>query len=697
MNVSPNPYTPYTPASNEERFFGREDAFEWIWTQVQAQRLYIAIYGPPRIGKTSLLLQLPNQLSSQVLAVYLDLAPAEEHPAPSLWNLANQLGRDLIERGLPISMPAPEPFEHDAVRAWETYLSIVAASTQRPLVLLWDHADRAEAALLEQLLHTPAVTHIFAATNLEALREKLPGLEWVAYKLGKLETEEAEALVKSPIDKETCFIDPWAVRRLLEISSHHPYYLQLLCAATFDLCSERGEMMPLDVDRAVKELLDRPIPEFILQWETALPREQAILAVLAALKGTVGLITADDIYRYLSRRGSKAKKEEIETLLEDLTRRDILEHLGAGYRFSVELFRLWIEHHHPAEKTLRSGPWKIRRTTPAPSVELTPTQWGWIGGGLLLAIALALLLLLLRPWQPSQRPTPTVAIQTPRAAVTLPSLPSTSTTSHPDAILYTARKDSESPWQIYLRHLNEETPIQLTHTQTDEESPAWSPDGETIFFTSWRDGNREIYRMKADGTDPVNLTQNSAHDWMPAISPDGQHIAFCSYRDGNWEIYLMDIDGKNTRRLTEHAASDLYPAWSPDGRSLLFSSKRTGDDEIYLLDLESGALQRLTNSPADDFDPAWSPDGQWIAFVSTRNERTDIFLIHPDGSGLINLTEDHPFDDDFDPAWSPDGRKLAFVSYRDGDFDIYIIDLASGTVENLTNNTTPDRQPAWQP
>ncbi len=49
--------------------------------------------------------------------------------------------------------------------------------------------------------------------------------------------------------------------------------------------------------------------------------------------------------------------------------------------------------------------------------------------------------------------------------------------------------------------------------------PAWSPDGKYLFFTSDRDGNKEIYMMKADGTEQTNLTHDPADDEEAAIKP----------------------------------------------------------------------------------------------------------------------------------------------------------------------------------
>ena len=46
----------------------------------------------------------------------------------------------------------------------------------------------------------------------------------------------------------------------------------------------------------------------------------------------------------------------------------------------------------------------------------------------------------------------------------------------------------------------------------DVQAPAWSRDGRTIVFVSWRDGNGEVYAMDADGSGPRNLTQHPAKD-----------------------------------------------------------------------------------------------------------------------------------------------------------------------------------------
>jgi Tol biopolymer transport system component len=74
----------------------------------------------------------------------------------------------------------------------------------------------------------------------------------------------------------------------------------------------------------------------------------------------------------------------------------------------------------------------------------------------------------------------------------------------------------------------------------------------------------DIWIMNADGTNQTNLTSMpAAADGESAWSPDGTTIAFASWRDGNYQIYFMDPDGTNPRRITINASDDMWPSWAP--------------------------------------------------------------------------------------------------------------------------------------
>jgi Tol biopolymer transport system component len=100
-----------------------------------------------------------------------------------------------------------------------------------------------------------------------------------------------------------------------------------------------------------------------------------------------------------------------------------------------------------------------------------------------------------------------------------------------------------------------------------------------IVFSSYRDGNLEIYVMNADGSEQTRLT-DSASEQAPSWSPDGKKIAFYSLRNDvpgdteygkderawyecNAEIYIMNSDGSEQKNITNNPAYDGYPFWSP--------------------------------------------------------------------------------------------------------------------------------------
>jgi len=218
-----------------------------------------------------------------------------------------------------------------------------------------------------------------------------------------------------------------------------------------------------------------------------------------------------------------------------------------------------------------------------------------------------------------------------------------------------------------------------------------------IAFESDRDGNYEIYVMKADGASQTRLTNNASSDLHPSFSPDGAQIAFQGNRDGNGEIYVMNADGTGETRLTNNFASDGYdndhPDFSPDGTLIVFD--RDEIDEIYVMNADGTGETRLTNNVFFDSNPSFSPDGTKIAFDSHRGGNPDIYVMNADGTGETRLTNSVFFDGY--PSFSPDGTKIAFVSDRDGNLEIYVMN-ADGTGETRrTNNAAADGYPSFSP
>ena len=211
--------------------------------------------------------------------------------------------------------------------------------------------------------------------------------------------------------------------------------------------------------------------------------------------------------------------------------------------------------------------------------------------------------------------------------------------------------------------------------------PAWSPDGRRIAFVSDRDGNFEIYVMKADGSGQRNLTRDAASDGDPVWSPDGRRIAFVRHRDDHDEIYVVNADGTGQSLLARGA----NPVWSPDGRTIAYSRPRANTG-VYLMNADGSGQRKLTrpsNPRTSDRGHVWSPDGRKIAFVrsSWDTDNSEIYVMNADGSGQRNLTRNPKLDST--PAWSPDGRQIAFVSDRDGHDDVYVMNADGSALRHV--------------
>ncbi len=91
---------------------------------------------------------------------------------------------------------------------------------------------------------------------------------------------------------------------------------------------------------------------------------------------------------------------------------------------------------------------------------------------------------------------------------------------------------------------------------------AWSPDGSTLIFHTGRlaDKNRKVYLIRRDGSDLHELLLGG-DALTPSFSPDGKWIVFTSYRDGNNEIYTARADGTEVTNLTRTDSPEYQPTW----------------------------------------------------------------------------------------------------------------------------------------
>jgi dipeptidyl aminopeptidase/acylaminoacyl peptidase len=727
-----NPFRPGQPVNSASLFFGRHDAIAWIRENLVKGRRLMLISGSSRVGKTSLLLQVTRYLPDTYTALRVEMLDEDAAQLDHLlWHLAGTVGQQLnAQLGITGPQPAWSDFEgHPESLLDGFWPRLRAALGHRDLLLMLDDADallRHDRKLLAPLL---AVLERWTAqdANLSVIltltpqepatgaSPQLPG-HLPVFQLGPLPSEDAIRLLQEPVGGIITY-DYGVARRLVEITSGQPYYLQLLCFEIFNRCAAAGWVNQRDVDAVVGQLVQRDIPDFQQIWHESSPQEQAVLAAFVSLRGARGVATALELHTILTNTGVRVERSQVAEILDQLAARGILERLGAlSYRFRLMLLSDWLRQRVDLPKLARGTRWKDREHVPvepppellarprparsqpedtSPAAEQGQGQqdqpvrrawWPWLLAGLVTLVLLGSLALAFWPRPAEPTPTPGVGDVRPTALRPAATLPSTTTplpgallptllptvaasatpkltptptppviVSHPlPAIAYQSLPHGAKNWAVYVMDSNGANPLRLTDEQSNAISPAWSPDGTKIAFVSNRDGNFDIWVMSSDGSNPIDLTHNPAQDRWPAWSPDGEWIAFASVRDSPyWELYIMRADGSDVRRVT----------WWQD---------------------------------ASDVAPAWSPDGKWLAFASRRDGNWEIYVVDRDGGNLVRLTVDPA--DDTNPTWSPDGRRIAFESTRTGYADIFAMPAAGGDPVNLTKTPfSSDHGPTWSP
>ena len=248
--------------------------------------------------------------------------------------------------------------------------------------------------------------------------------------------------------------------------------------------------------------------------------------------------------------------------------------------------------------------------------------------------------------------------------------------------------------EIHIMDYDGRNSYRLTHDDSIALSPAWSPDGARIAFTSYRNRNPDIYIVDLLQKSCAPVSGYIGLNTTPAFSPDGKTLALTLSKDGNPELYLLEIETGKLTRLTRNSRIDTSPAWSPNGREFAFVSDRSGRPQIYIVDREGIDLRRLTYSGYYNTSPAWSPEGDKIAYVSMLAGKGEIFTISPTGADAVRLTYNGGNED---PSWSPDGRYLAYSTKRAHNKDIYLMRCDGSGRKRITFGGGDNMSPAWSP
>ncbi len=242
--------------------------------------------------------------------------------------------------------------------------------------------------------------------------------------------------------------------------------------------------------------------------------------------------------------------------------------------------------------------------------------------------------------------------------------------------------------------------VNLTDRDGYDNQPSFTPDGAGLLYTSFRDGQTDIFRYDLAAGAARPLTHTPESEYSPTVMPGGEAFSVVRVEaDGTQRLWAFALDGTAPRLLLPDVRPVGYHAWAdartvvlfvlgtpptlqrarldggrPDtlvfgiGRSLqplpggvgFVYKVAEGHWSINRLDLNSGAIRPLAPTRPGREDFARHPDGTLLMADGA-------VLYAWDGAAWQPLA-------DFSPlgltelsrlAVSPGGHYLAFVAARE--------------------------------
>nr|WP_246428982.1 S9 family peptidase [Pseudoxanthomonas broegbernensis] len=261
-------------------------------------------------------------------------------------------------------------------------------------------------------------------------------------------------------------------------------------------------------------------------------------------------------------------------------------------------------------------------------------------------------------------------------------------------------------WIRDLRTRDLAPPRRLTPEDWSVNSPAFAPDGRTVYFLSARSGTAQLYAVAAAGGKPRQLTDFALDIGSYRLSPDGTRVAFSAdtFADcaADFACTRKRLDaraaGKASGVLYEQLFVRHWDTWKDGRRSRLFVAAlpASGGGAVQAATALSAALDG--DIPAKPFggndDYAWAPDGASVV-ASVRiaggsepwSTNFDLYRLPVDGGAPVNLTAANPAWD-AGPVFSADGGTLFYRAMKRPGFEadrfaLMARDMATGQVREI--------------
>jgi len=267
-------------------------------------------------------------------------------------------------------------------------------------------------------------------------------------------------------------------------------------------------------------------------------------------------------------------------------------------------------------------------------------------------------------------------------------------------------KASNSLWRRDLRTRDMAPPKQISPEGWNVNSPAFSRDGQTLYFLSAKNGSQQLYAMPADGGTPRQLTDFPVDVDSFKLSPQGDRIVFSA---GVFQDCVSDLacskkklDALEASKATGKVFDSLFvrhwDTWNDGRRNTLFvaplpKAEAKASTATAISAKIAGDAPSKPFGGNDDFE--WAPDGKSVVAsirVAGRQEpwstNFDLYKLDAAGSkAAVNLTKANPAWD-AGPVFSADGKTLYYRAMQRPGFEadrfaLMALDLASGKAREI--------------
>ncbi len=188
------------------------------------------------------------------------------------------------------------------------------------------------------------------------------------------------------------------------------------------------------------------------------------------------------------------------------------------------------------------------------------------------------------------------------------------------------------------------TPAATLGQFTQVHDMSYSEDGQSLVMSAVRDGQSDLYLLRANGKSQQQLTNDIYDDIQPVFLKGRDGIAFSSNRwvdttgqaaaptfnsvVSNYDIFLLPQLNKQVapQQLTNSIASEFSPRAQKDG-GLVYLSEENGIRSLYRYDFAAGTSMPLTNFEQSITQYDYNSASNTLALVASEGARDFVYLL----------------------------------------------------------------------